>query len=132
MRLLVMGCLLLVAACGTVFGPTTVTVDVRFSKTARDPGLLGQVTEAISLSIEGDGLTEPIETRLAPVPQTVTLTVPPGYKGFVAKAWKGNRVLAQGEAGTTLGRGRQTTVILDLSPIDDAPGVARAMAGLRI
>jgi hypothetical protein len=130
-RTLLAGCLLLVAACdgaAGLMGQTAVSIDVRFSRTARDPQLLSTATEEITLAITGEGLSKPIETTLAPVPQVVGMQLPPGYKDFVAQAWRGNRLLAQGEAGAQMTRGRQTAVILDLVPIDDSPGAAQALA----
>jgi hypothetical protein len=131
---LLLGCLL-AAACDAsagLIGQTSVAIDIRFSRTARDPQLLSTATEEITLAITGEGLSKPIETTLAPVPQIVAMQLPPGYKDFVAQAWRGNRLLAQGEAGVQMAKGKQTAVILDLAPIDDAPGAAKAMAGASV
>jgi hypothetical protein len=131
-RLTLLVSLLLMAACGDgtgLLGQTAVAIDVRFSRTARDPQFLTRATEEITLAITGEGLSKPIETSLAPVPQIVGMQLPPGYKDFVAQAWRGNRLLAQGEAGVQMQKGRQTAVILDLAPIDDAPGATNALLG---
>lgn len=128
---LVAGILSLVVACDAasgLLGQTAVAIDVRFSRTARDPQALSAATDEITLAITGEGLGKPIETTLAPVPQVVGMQLPPGYKDFVAQAWRGNRLLAQGEAGAAMVRGSRTAVILDLVPIDDSPGAAQAWA----
>lgn len=114
----------LIVACsgGTgLLGQTSVAIDVKFSRTARDPAYLGRTTEEITLAITGEGLSRPIETSLAPVAQTVAMQLPPGFKDFTAQAWRGNQLLAQGEAGALMETGRQTAIILNLVPISDPP-----------
>ncbi len=110
-----------VSACGVLVGQTSVSIEISFSGTARDPVFLSQMTDSITLSIAGEGLSQPIEKTLAPRPQVVTLPVPPGYKDYVAKAWRGNQLLGQGEAGAVMERGRQASVIMHLVPISDPP-----------
>ncbi|MBC7541233.1 MAG: hypothetical protein H7338_00730 [Candidatus Sericytochromatia bacterium] len=112
------------AACGGgagLLGQTSVSIDVKFSRTARDSTFLPRNTEEITLAITGEGLSRPIETSLAPVAQVVAMQLPPGFKDFTAQAWKGNQLLAQGEASALMESGKQTAIILNLVPINDGP-----------
>ena len=128
LRALLLTLVLVLGACGSGFGKTTVSIEVRFSRSARDPAALARQTEQITLAVTGEGLSAPIETTLAPVEQLIVLEMAPGFKDFIGQAWRGHQLLAEGQAGALLEKGQKVAVILNLVPINDAPGLSSLQA----
>lgn len=110
------------AACGPGwFAQPQVVVDISFSQSARHPAALAALTDSIELTVSGEGMEQPITRRLEPEAQLVSLTLPTGEKAITGRAWQGGKLLAEGQTGLVVRRGRPQEVIIHLIPIWDPP-----------